>query len=286
MQGYEGLGQAPDRDPRATSLKFMYAAPASVKDKKATVGLLAVPAAPALDENGDDEAVRAFKAKLYHKDVPVLCPSSSSVPMGAAADGGVDDEVEDLGVGRVYPQRTELEKLSGISARPLLTAAELAQRHPVLRNAPTEGSYTHGLSLQHKPFNDPIRNVRCLRCGLWGHVSGDRECKQKDLNPRDRDRLVREDPMKGQLERDEDSSDPEGAFLATLTRREKKLLLRKLQRLEGGEAEAGAGEERKKSKKSKHRKKESKHDKEHKSKRPRKAASADSSSSSSGSSSD
>lgn len=28
-----------------------------------------------------------------------------------------------------------------------------------------------------------LRNVRCMRCGEWGHQSGDRECALKDFNP-------------------------------------------------------------------------------------------------------
>ena len=28
-----------------------------------------------------------------------------------------------------------------------------------------------------------IRNVRCLRCGEWGHLSGERECSLRDFNP-------------------------------------------------------------------------------------------------------
>jgi CBF1 interacting corepressor len=36
-----------------------------------------------------------------------------------------------------------------------------------------------------KPFNKEVRNVRCMRCGEWGHRSGDRECSLKDFNPHD-----------------------------------------------------------------------------------------------------
>lgn len=45
------------------------------------------------------------------------------------------------------------------------------------------------------PLGKEIRNVRCMRCGVWGHRSGDRECAMKDQNPNDASRLLREDPM-------------------------------------------------------------------------------------------
>lgn len=36
-----------------------------------------------------------------------------------------------------------------------------------------------------KPFNQVVRNTRCLRCGEWGHQTGDRECTMRDFNPHD-----------------------------------------------------------------------------------------------------
>ena len=101
------------------------------------------------------------------------------------------------------------------------------------------------------------RNVQCARCGEWGHRSGDRECALKDYNPNDYERQRREDPMQAFISNnntttttsssrsssggvlkmvtspafvDENGeSDPEAEFLASLTRREKALLLKKLQ---------------------------------------------------------
>ena len=51
-----------------------------------------------------------------------------------------------------------------------------------------------GPQLTFYPLGKEIRNVRCMRCGVWGHRSGDRECKV-ETNPNDAARLEREDPM-------------------------------------------------------------------------------------------
>ena len=45
--------------------------------------------------------------------------------------------------------------------------------------------YAKDVKLNFRPFNMRVQNVQCLRCGEWGHRSGDRECKLKDFNPHD-----------------------------------------------------------------------------------------------------
>ncbi|KAK0359015.1 hypothetical protein LTR94_032966, partial [Friedmanniomyces endolithicus] len=78
-----------------------------------------------------------------------------------------------------------------------MTFEEQISRHPQLRNAPVEGGFVKAgkTQIKYKPFNDVIRNVRCLRCGGWGHQSGDRECPLLHFNPLDEARQLREDPM-------------------------------------------------------------------------------------------
>lgn len=47
-----------------------------------------------------------------------------------------------------------------------------------------------------KPFGVEVRNVKCLRCGSYGHQSGDRECPLKDaIMPNEESRLKRDDPL-------------------------------------------------------------------------------------------
>ena len=95
----------------------------------------------------------------------------------------------------------------------------------------------HG-DIKVKPFNKVIHNAQCARCGEWGHKSVDRECSLKDFNPNDFSRLKREDPMDKYIDdvclqnNDNNSEDYEiEKFLLSLTKREKKLLVKKLKTL-------------------------------------------------------
>jgi len=137
-----------------------------------------------------------------------------------------------------------------------------AEKFPFLKNAPVQGIYTENMKITHKPFGIELRNVKCARCGNWGHTSGDRECPMKDFNPNDSQRQKLEDPLThiqsremqlhkeklilknggrspirgGMTENDpnqqmlpeseSESSDAEREFLATLTPKQKKKLLK------------------------------------------------------------
>lgn len=53
-----------------------------------------------------------------------------------------------------------------------------------------------GIAGRVKPFAIEIRNVKCAKCGAFGHQSGDRECPLKDvITPSEVERLRRNDPL-------------------------------------------------------------------------------------------
>ncbi|XP_062146294.1 uncharacterized zinc finger CCHC domain-containing protein At4g19190 [Alnus glutinosa] len=76
-----------------------------------------------------------------------------------------------------------------VFGRPLPTEEEFE----VLKNAPRMET---GVPARVKPFGVEVRNVKCLRCGNYGHQSGDRECPLKDaIMPNEESRLKRDDPL-------------------------------------------------------------------------------------------
>ncbi|KAF0903722.1 hypothetical protein E2562_029090 [Oryza meyeriana var. granulata] len=88
-----------------------------------------------------------------------------------------------------------------VFGRPLPTEQEFE----VLKNAPRLET---GAPVRIKPFGVEVRNVRCLRCGNYGHQSGDRECPLKDvIMPNEESRLKRDDPLTAIMAQT-DSSEP------------------------------------------------------------------------------
>jgi CBF1 interacting corepressor len=243
---YENLGQIQARDARQSSLKFMYATPNA--NGKATSSS----AHTSVSSGQEDPAVVAFYAKINERK---NASSSSSSLFAMHDDESSNQQVSEPSImpepssDRHQPFRQKKDPMS----------------NPLLKNAPREGSYVSNMSNPlFKPFSEKLRNVQCSLCGEWGHRFGDRECSMRDYNPHDQARLLREDPMtyfKEKLPEDkqrmvlaeaarkrklstielaaqedlDEESDPEAEFLATLTPREKKLLLRKLQILQGEE---------------------------------------------------
>lgn len=119
------------------------------------------------------------------------------------------------------------------------------------KTAPVEGSYAKSHEIQHKQFG--VQNVFCVRCRLKGHIAGDRECEFSNLNmDATKDSI---DPMAKKLmlgdsytnefldesnlrlkerlraEKNKTSvydDDPEQKYLDSLSKKDKKMLLKYL----------------------------------------------------------
>ena len=86
-------------------------------------------------------------------------------------------------------------------------AEQDAEKFAILQNAPREGAHTLDLDVSHKPFGVLLKNVKCRRCGEWGHAAGDRECRLRGAaTDNDAAAQAREDPMAGRVQAGEESS--------------------------------------------------------------------------------
>jgi CBF1 interacting corepressor len=102
----------------------------------------------------------------------------------------------------VIDNRTKLEKEVGklASSRTIPTLSEQMERFPQLKHAPIAVKRTGSkvadaagntvsvdnvMSVHFKPMGATLRNVKCFKCGIWGHSVGDRECKLSGWNPFD-----------------------------------------------------------------------------------------------------
>lgn len=117
----------------------------------------------------------------------VETPGASSAPTSAPADADTKPAAS-------LPQ-ARLEREARLSRRQPLTAAEQRERFPILKHAPVDGA-AGSAAIGVKPLGVALRNVKCSKCGRWGHQRGDRECPELHvISARDAERLHREDPM-------------------------------------------------------------------------------------------
>ena len=194
------------------ALSFMYAVPPGMADERKkddsedAFGLqgsdddrkpAAEMSAPAGDTScitqrqpGDDDAAAAFRAMLAghqrsggdgDQDMSQTGPSNALV--GSEYDPSADQKKPSALTG---DNRTQLEKAVGRrdAYNTSLTLEEQVARFPSLANAPMKpGMKADNVSVSFKPLGAEIRNVKCLKCGVWGHSKGDRECQLSGWNP-------------------------------------------------------------------------------------------------------
>ena len=76
---------------------------------------------------------------------------------------------------------TQLERAAGLKKRKWGTLEDQQRKFAFLQNAPVESAVKQRRSsVRLNPLGRVVRNVQCLRCGEYGHRSGERECKMRN----------------------------------------------------------------------------------------------------------
>lgn len=128
------------------------------------------------------ESARAAEIADERKMLGIDAPPSSSQDASLA----VTSQGE---AGGIEPEVKRKPRVKDVFGRSVATEEEFA----VLKDAPKMDT---GVAGRVKPFAIEIRNVKCAKCGGFGHQSGDRECPLKDvITPNEIERLKRNDPL-------------------------------------------------------------------------------------------
>jgi len=189
---YENLGEIQSRDPRNSSLKFMYSMPLKKGDDD-TKRVAMTSNSGILATGEDDDMVKKFWSQMddfKESKKRKSDPSSSSSSSNAFANNfNTNSNSNSNGLSQgddYYAQHRDSSNQGQRALRDPKDPSKGKELHPMLRNAPVEGTYVKNMAkVMYKPFNDVIRNIQCSRCGEWGHRFGDRECALRDYNPHD-----------------------------------------------------------------------------------------------------
>ncbi|KAI3900064.1 hypothetical protein MKW98_000964 [Papaver atlanticum] len=125
------------------------------------------------------ESAKAAEIEDERKRLGITNPPEESTSMADQEEDAIPVEED----------KKKKKRPRDVFGRALPTEEEFS----VLKNAPRLET---GLPARAKPFGVEVRNVKCARCGTFGHQSGDRECSLKDMiTPSEESRLKRDDPL-------------------------------------------------------------------------------------------
>ena len=189
-----------------STLKFMYNAPPGLEKKNNVNNKVQLDSVDDGSKNdssfqseaafepqpGDDEAAAQFRLLLSNQlnpnqqlDQEIL----QNEPGGNDTNNSIDNDINEKDEMKKdnIDTRTHLEKAVGKAAsqsQAISLEMQIA-RFPQLKNAPVvKGMNPSNINVQFKPMGaQPIRHIRCLKCGVWGHSRGDRECKLSGWDP-------------------------------------------------------------------------------------------------------
>ncbi|GMH61309.1 hypothetical protein TrRE_jg13488, partial [Triparma retinervis] len=167
------------------SLSFMYKEPeANKEDEKSFVQ--SVDDSHVEYDDADDDAARAFKRMMAG-----VVEVENKIGFGEKEEGeeGVKDvwekaQVEDDLYKEANKDLSALEKATGKKRKITGSLASQVEMFPELKNAPVAKGLQHtSVSIKFNPLGKQFRQVKCMKCGAFGHQKGDRECRVGGWDP-------------------------------------------------------------------------------------------------------
>ena len=143
---------------------------------------------------GDDDAAAQFRMLLAcNAQAPnvnshaeeELAPVDTDTPPTETTTANINANANTSKSTGGVDTRSSLEKAVGKrDTNKFLSLEEQVQRFPQLKNAPmVKGMTSSNINVNFKPMGTQFRNIRCLKCGQWGHSRGDRECSLSGWDP-------------------------------------------------------------------------------------------------------
>ncbi|GMI24690.1 hypothetical protein TrCOL_g10378 [Triparma columacea] len=134
-------------------------------------------------DDADDDAARAFKRMMAG-----VVEVENKIGFGEEEAGEKDvwekSQVEEDLYKEANKNLSALEKATGKKRKITGSLASQVEMFPELKNAPVAKGLQHtSVSIKFNPLGKQFRQVKCMKCGAFGHQKGDRECKMGGWDP-------------------------------------------------------------------------------------------------------